>query len=325
MINELRNQIDRDDNNPLIVTPSLLSAGDHTGDLSEFINSNLNDIKIDLAHHGAILFRGFAIHSKDDFRTLADSINESPMPYTDGNSPRTKLTSNTYTSTEFPADQFISLHSELSYSDVWPDRMLFCCVQPALEGGETPLCDNATLLSLLPEEIVNEFSQKDLCYIRNLHGGYGLGPSWQKTFETEEKSEVEAFCKKTNSEFTWHADDSITIRQYRPSVRIHPLSGEKLWFNQADQFHISNFEPEVQEATLALYGDDVTSRPQHVTFGDHTEIDPAYFSVIRSLTHEVMVPVKWQAGDLVYLDNMKVMHGRMPYKGNRTVLLTMYK
>ncbi len=325
MINELRNQIDRDDNNPLIVTPSLLSAGDHTGDLSEFINSNLNDIKIDLAHHGAILFRGFAIHSKDDFRTLADSINESPMPYTDGNSPRTKLTSNTYTSTEFPADQFISLHSELSYSDVWPDRMLFCCVQPAPEGGETPLCDNTTLLSLLPEEIVNEFSQKDLCYIRNLHGGYGLGPSWQKTFETEEKSEVEAFCKKTNSEFTWHADDSITIRQYRPSVRIHPLSGEKLWFNQADQFHISNFEPEVQEATLALYGDDVTSRPQHVTFGDHTEIDPAYFSVIRSLTHKVMVPVKWQAGDLVYLDNMKVMHGRMPYKGNRTVLLTMYK
>jgi alpha-ketoglutarate-dependent taurine dioxygenase len=280
---------------------------------------------MDLAHHGAILFRGFAIHTKDDFRAVAGSIRENAMPYTDGNSPRTKLTSNTYTSTEFPADQFISLHSELSYSNVWPDRMLFCCVQPALEGGETPLCDNAALLSLLPGEIVDEFSEKGLCYIRNLHAGYGLGPSWQKTFETEEQAEVEAFCKRTHSEFTWNEDESLTIRQYRPGIRNHPISSERLWFNQADQFHVSNFEPEVQEAILALYGEDASSRPQHVTFGDHTEIDPAYFSVIRSIIDEIMVPVKWQGGDLVYLDNMKVMHGRMPYKGNRTVLLTMYK
>ena len=325
MIQKLRNQNGRSDRTPLIVTPNLLSSGDQTEDLADFINGNLDDIRMDLAHHGAILFRGFAIHTKDDFRAVAGSIRESAMPYTDGNSPRTKLTSNTYTSTEFPADQFISLHSELSYSNLWPDRMLFCCVQPALEGGETPLCDNAILLSLLPAEIVDEFSEKGLCYIRNLHAGFGLGPSWQKTFETEERAEVEAFCKRTHSELTWNEDESLTIRQYRPAIRNHPTTGERLWFNQADQFHISNFEPEVQEATLALYGEDVMSRPQHVTFGDHTEIDPVYFSVIRSLTHEVMVPVKWQAGDLVYLDNMKVMHGRLPYKGNRTVLLTMYK
>ena len=316
---------DRTDRNPLLITPSELSGGGRTDELADFINGHIDDIRKNLAHFGAILFRGFAIHTKEDFRSIADAIKEEAMPYTDGNSPRTKITSTTYTSTEFPADQFISLHSELSYSNVWPDRMLFCCVQPAQEGGETPLCDNATLLSLLPEEIVNEFSQKQLCYIRNLHDGYGLGPSWQKTFETEDRSEVEAFCKRTDSQFTWHEDGGLTIKQYRPAVRVHPISGEKLWFNQADQFHISNFEPEVQEATLAIYGDDAMSRPQHVTFGDHTEIDPAYFPVIRSITHEVMVPVKWQGGDLVYLDNMKVMHGRMPYKGSRTVLLTMYK
>jgi alpha-ketoglutarate-dependent taurine dioxygenase len=325
MIENLRNQQDQTSRNPLLITPSELSGGSRITDLADVINANLDDIRRDLAHFGAILFRGFAIHTKDDFRNIAGSIKEEAMPYTDGNSPRTKLTSNTYTSTEFPADQFISLHSELSYSNVWPARMLFCCVQPAMEGGETPLCDNATLLSHLPKEIVDEFSQKQLCYIRNLHAGYGLGPSWQKTFETEEKAEVEAFCKRTDSEFTWHTDDSITIKQYRPAVRMHPISQEKLWFNQADQFHISNFEPDVQEAIMALYGDDTSSRPQHVTFGDHTEIDAAYFSIIRSITHTVMVPVSWEAGDLVYLDNMKVMHGRMPYKGSRTVLLTMYK
>lgn len=325
MIEKLRNQNDRSDRNPLMLTPSLLSTGNHTKDLSDFINGNLHDIRKDLAHHGAILFRGFAIRTKEDFRTMANSIHEQAMSYTDGNSPRTKLTSTTYTSTEFPSDQFISLHSELSYSNVWPDRMLFCCVQPAEEGGETPLCDNAQLLSMLPKEIVDEFTAKGLCYIRNLHAGFGLGPSWQKTFETEEKEEVESFCAKTDSAFAWQVDDSVTIRQYRPAVRYHPVTHERLWFNQADQFHISNFEPEVQEATWALYGDDAMSRPQHVTFGDHTEIDPTYFSVIRSLTREIMVPVSWQAGDLVYLDNMKVMHGRMPYEGDRTVLLTMYK
>lgn len=308
-----------------MITPAELGGADQVAELSAFINAHLDDIRSDLSHHGAILFRGFGIHTKDDFRMMAGSIHEQTMSYTDGNSPRTKLTSTTYTSTEFPADQFISLHSELSYSNVWPDRMLFCCVQPAEEGGETPLCDNARLLTMLPKEIVDEFTAKGLCYIRNLHAGFGLGPSWQKTFETEAKGEVESFCTKTDSAFTWQIDDSVTIKQYRPAVRNHPVTNERLWFNQADQFHISNFEPEVQEATWALYGDDAKSRPQHVTFGDHTEIDPAYFSVIRSLTREIMLPVKWQAGDLVYLDNMKVMHGRMPYQGERTVLLTMYK
>jgi alpha-ketoglutarate-dependent taurine dioxygenase len=325
MIETLRNKKDPADRNPLIISPSELSTGSQVGDLINFINGNLDDIRKDLAHSGAILFRGFAIHTKEDFKTVADAIREEAMPYADGNSPRTKLTGNTYTSTEFPADQFISLHSELSYSNLWPDRMLFCCVQPAIEGGETPLCDNAALLSLLPGEIVDAFSEKGLCYIRNLHAGFGLGPSWQKTFETEEKAEVEAFCKRTHSEFTWNEDESLTIRQYRPAIRNHPISNERLWFNQADQFHICNFEPEVQEAILDLYGDDASSRPQHVTFGDHSEIDPAHISVIRSITDQIMIPVQWQAGDLVYLDNMKVMHGRMPYKGDRTVLLTMYK
>jgi hypothetical protein len=33
--------------------------------------------------------------------------------------------------------------------------------------------------------------------------------------------------------------------------------------------------------------------------------------------------VRWEAGDVLLLDNMLVAHGRAPYRGSRRVLVTM--
>lgn len=314
-----------DNNSPVTLTPDSIGIGPEIHELLAWLNRNITAIQKDLSSLGAILFRGFNIITRDDFREIAEKVDEKQMTYVDGNSPRSKLKSNTYTSTEFPADQFITLHSELSYSNLWPLRMMFCCIESATKGGATPISDNAVLLEKLPKEIVEEFEAKGLCYIRNLHSGYGLGPSWQKTFETDVKSEVEDFCKRTDSHYMWLEEDSVRIKQYRPAIRTHPISGQRLWFNQADQFHISNFNADLQAAYEALYEGDSMSRPQHVTYGDHSEIDPSYFTEIRKLIDEIMLPVSWISGDLVYIDNMRMMHGREPFEGDRTVLLTMFK
>ena len=61
--------------------------------------------------------------------------------YVGGDSPRTKLSSKIYTSTEYPADQQIVLHNEMSFSNNYPRYLFFYCELPSLQGGETPLAD----------------------------------------------------------------------------------------------------------------------------------------------------------------------------------------
>lgn len=309
---------------PAIITPDSAGTANNADALMSILTNHKDEIDKIIVDKGAVLFRGFHIDDDETFRKVSAAISANLMPYVDGNSPRTNLGEGLYTSTEFPADQFISLHSELSYSDKWPGRMLFGCITAAEEGGETPLCDNKILLDHLPAEIVDAFMEKQLCYIRNLHSGFGLGPSWQKTFETEDKATVEEFCRGTNNQINWNEDGSLTIKQYRPSVRSHSANNISYWFNQADQFHPSNFTDDIRMAFEALYGDDISKLPQYVTYGDGTEIPSAYFETIRNTVKELMVPVAWQVGDVVYLDNMRVMHGRMPYKGSRKVLLSMF-
>src|SRR5262245_46617142 len=141
--------------------------------------------------HGALLFRGCGVDSREALQRVVSGIGGPTIDYVDGNSPRQKLGSGVYTSTDYPPEFFISLHNELSYSNRWPGRLFFCCVTAPAEGGETPLADSRAILQRLRPDVREAFVEKKVKYIRNLHGGSGFGPSWQKTFETDDRGIVE--------------------------------------------------------------------------------------------------------------------------------------
>jgi alpha-ketoglutarate-dependent taurine dioxygenase len=276
-----------------------------------------------LLDHGAVLLPDTGIDGEAAFAAFAAAAAPALLDYVDGNSPRTKLTRGIYTSTEYPAEYFISLHNELSYSHRWPRHLFFCCITAAPQGGETMLADGRELLRRLPREIVEEFTRRRVKYLRNLHGGDGMGPSWQDTFETSDRAAVAAFCNGAEMEHEWRADGGLRVTQTRPAVISHPQTGEAVWFNQADQFHPSTHPEEVREALLAVYGDDPQELPQHVLFGDGGEMDRASLDQIRAATLAIMVPVAWRAGDLLVIDNVLVSHGRMPFQGARRILVSM--
>jgi alpha-ketoglutarate-dependent taurine dioxygenase len=276
-----------------------------------------------LLEHGAVLFRGFAIRTQELFQRAVAVLGGNTLSYVDGNSPREKLGGGVYTSTEYPAEYFISLHNELSYSKRWPSRVFFCCITAPAEGGETPLADSRAILRRLPEGVRDEFVQKQVRYIRNLHGGHGLGPSWQKTFETDDRAAVEEFCRATDSEFQWNEDGSLTVTQVRPAIAVHPRTGETVWFNQADQFHPSTHPPAVYESLMAFYDGREEAMPQTAAFGDGTPMDRALLDEVRRAASEEMRTFPWQEGDLLMVDNMLVAHGRKPFKGPRKILVSM--
>ncbi len=294
-------------------------------DVKRFISENIKSIKEKLHKHGVIMFRGFDIDSQDKLEAVVAAYPGQSMDYVDGNSPRTKLEKKVYTSTEHPSELFISLHNELSYSKVWPDQLFFCCVTPAEKGGATLVADCRKIVEKLSPETLSAFRDKGVRYIRNLHAGVGSGPSWQTTFETESKEEVEKIFKKDGIEFSWQDDGSVRLYQDRPATLIHPVTNEEVWFNQADQFHPSTNPEEVFLALMEIYEDDLHAMPQYASFANGEDIPLAMLEEVRSVAEEHTVDFPWEKGDLMLVDNVLAAHGRSPFEGERLVLVSMSK
>jgi alpha-ketoglutarate-dependent taurine dioxygenase len=305
---------------PLVVTPAR-DAARSCDALRGFIDDSKQWIEEQLVRHGAILLRGFAVADEHAFETVCRSIAGELGSYGGGNSPRTRLTRHVYTSTEYPRELPISLHNELSYAPNPPRRLFFHCQLPAASGGATPLADCRAFLRELAPEIRERFSRRGVRYVQNLHGGVGLGRSWQATFETESRAEVEARLAQEEAEFVWKPDGALRTTRRRPATARHPVTGEEVWFNQAEQWHPSSLDRKTRRALAALLQPE--DYPHDASFGDGSPFDDAELAAIRTALRAAAVSFPWQAGDVLVLDNHLVAHGRDPYTGERSIRVAM--
>jgi hypothetical protein len=193
-------------------------------------------------------------------------------------------------------------------------------MQPALEGGETPIADSRAIYRDMPPAIRERFADKGVMYVRNY--GNGLDVDWQQVFGTDSMSEVEAYCAGHDIECEWKDDGELRTRQICQGTARHPVTGEWVWFNQAHLFHVSNLEPEVRESLLDVVGDEV-DLPRNVFYGDGSPIDDETLSTVRGVLEKHKISFPWQAGDVVMLDNMLTAHARAPFKGPRKVIVAM--
>jgi alpha-ketoglutarate-dependent taurine dioxygenase len=296
--------------------------GTSVADFVSWMKANEAEVEKKLLQHGAILFRNTGINDVPDFDQVIKDIAGTPLSYVDGFSPRTKLTSSTYTSTEYDADFDITMHNELSYSAKWPSKLFFSCMIPCETGGETTIADCRQILKGFRPQLLQELETKGVRYVRNLHAGGGAGPSWQQTYETESKDDVEKFCTENNVEFIWKKDGGIKLTQLRPAIIEHPVTREKVWFNQVDQFHPSHLDPDIYEALMAMYETE-EDMPMYGSFGDATEIGNEKIAEIRETVDRFIVKNRWEKGDLLLVDNILVCHGRSAYTGNRKIVVSM--
>ena len=308
---------------PFVIEYTSNNGRAEPGLLTSWYQDNSEFIEQKMLEHGAILFRGFEINTPAAFARLTRSVATGLLDCLDDNGPRTKITSGIYTSTEYPAEYQLSMHSEYAYSHKFPSRLYFCCVVEPGRGGETPLADNRRILKRLDPEIVQEFRTKRIKYLRNLHGGNGFGLSWQATFQTTDKSAVEAYCRDMLIDYEWKADGGLRLENTFESVIQHPRTAEEVWFNQAPQFHPSDYPTEIYESLINSYRGMEDELPQTSLFGDNSRIDVAKLKYIRETMFKEATVNPWRQGDVVMLDNVLVCHGRMPFSGPRKILLAM--
>ncbi len=271
---------------------------------------------------GAVLLRGFGPLEPAEFgRFVRDFAGRPALDYVGGASPRVKVCEGVYTSTEYPRHYTLSLHNELSYNYRWPEHLYFYCDTPAAEGGETPLADSRMLLKKIDAGVAASFREKGVRYERRLHGGTGPGLSWQDAFETDDRGIVEEYCRAGDVGYVWGEEGGLRTSQVRPATHTHPLTGEEVWFNQADAFHTSGMHPETYREYISRMSEE--EFPLNAYHGDGSALDPAALAHVREVMAAEMSLFKWQAGDLLVVDNVLAAHGRMPFSGARRVLLAM--
>lgn len=332
--------------------PRVYSPGDtdalEPGFLPAWAGKNKNSIAEDLLEYGAILFRGFSVHSAQEFEDIALSLDKNLKTDYLGTSPRNRVTKFVHTASELPPHYPIMQHAEMSFLDKPPRKLMFFCSVPTSAQGETPLADLRKIYEDMEPSLLKKFETKGVKYIRKYDGPkasrYSLWKTkrWDEMFSTTDKKEVEKIAAKQRFQVEWLEEDGLKLTNKQVAVRVHPKAKTKAWHNHSQVFHqdaakieygkIRNYQKTPRSAILSLVIVVLTAlkkwfvKPEdqdtNVVFGDGTEISPEEIRKVNDAFWKHLSVFPWKQGDVLLIDNYSVSHGRLPFSGPREILVT---
>ncbi|MGX5836942.1 TauD/TfdA family dioxygenase [Aeromonas piscicola] len=272
-----------------------------------------------IKEHGAVMLRGFAALDAAGLGELATIHAGELREYDNRSTPRTQVSGRVFTSTEYPADQTIPMHNEMSYTDAWPALLFLACVTPPETGGETPLADSARVYRRIPLAVRERFERDGVMYVRNF--GQGLDLTWQEVFQTSERAQVDAFCEAHGIHAEWLGGERLCTRHVVQASLRCLASGDMVWFNQGHLFHASSLPPAVERELRENFAEN--ELPRNAMHGDGSPFEPEELEAIRAAYAAEEIVMPWQTGDIVIVDNEQFAHGRRPYTGKRSILVAM--
>lgn len=315
---------------PLVIEPSHKNF--KLPELWEILKKDNKFFKESLLKYGGLLFRNFPLSTAADFEEAMNHLDTGrAIEYIGGDSPRTKVRGNIYTSTEAPPSFKIPLHNELSFVNKYPKHIYFFCETPPVAKGETIIADTRKIFDQIDERVKGRFMEKKLkyrsCYFYKSKFmdflAKGSHKSWIQVFETEDKKEVERKCFENDFGFKWRGD-WLEICQTRPPVIMHPETKENIWFNQVQLFDFNpRFLGTSKYLAAKLFYCRKHMRLHEVFFGDGSLIPRSDIYHIMDVLDRNTLAFPWQKGDLLVLDNILSMHGRETFNGKRRILTAM--
>jgi hypothetical protein len=182
-------------------SPLLIQRQSGECDLAAVVETQLAGWNARLLNHGALLFRGFASSGVPAFERVVGALAEDRLDYVYGSTPRHAIGDRLFTTTEYPPSQEIPLHNENSYQREWPLKVAFCCLQPASDGGETPIADMRCVNDAIGQELLDIFESRGVKYVR--HYSPFVDVSWQQVFRTDDPAGVADLCADRGIEHEW--------------------------------------------------------------------------------------------------------------------------
>ncbi|MFL6120015.1 TauD/TfdA family dioxygenase [Actinophytocola sp.] len=302
--------------------PATLPVTDVTGAASVrgWLAEHREPLRAELLRHGHLLIRGLEVRSPEEFATVRDVLIDRPAPHSrEETTSRSAYGDGVFSATDLPPEQTIRLHHEDSYSVTFPGLLIFSCLVAAETGGATTIGDARSVRDLLPADLVAEFRSRGWLMVRNYTEHVGL--SWQRTFDTDDPAMVERYCAPREIGWEWRPGGQLRTTALRAATIRHPRSGEEIWCNHVAVFNEWTHDADVREILVEAYGPD--GLPHNTYYGDGGAIEPSVVAALNKAYDEATVPVRWQPGDLLLVDNVLCGHGREPYRGSREVLVAM--
>ncbi|MGH8438067.1 MAG: TauD/TfdA family dioxygenase [Pseudomonas sp.] len=192
----------------------------------------------------------------------------------------------------------MGLHCENGNAPIWPDLSWFYCQKAPLTGSQTTLCDGQLVLKDFSQRLVDKFSNQKIRYRRSVPGD-----KWRRIVchynptinhvDDVKFSDLESIVGlEPGTTVTYHEEsDSVSYIFVVSAIQRSPFNDKKAFANSilGPSFNyespvIDFADGEAFDATLLKEIEDVTSRHTHI--------------------------VGWQDGDVVMIDNRRVMHGR---------------
>ena len=228
---------------------------------------------------GVLLFRGFNFDLQE-FERFADFFGTSDA----GFHPGLQGTSRDV----FVGRAALGPHAELAYTPWPPDLLWFYCVHPAAQQGRTTLFDGIRFLSELDPATRDLFLKKKLLFSQ-----FFIPSAWQDRYG---KTQPEAIALLEPYGVVVEFKGPCLFTKYVVSAI------RKTKFNGLDAF--------VNTVVHALDDPEFYG----MTFEDGQPIPVEVENSLRAIATRVMVPLHWQSGDFVMVDNTRVMHGREAYE-----------
>lgn len=293
-----------------------------------------------LTAHGAVLLRGFhALDGAAPFNALLGVLAPELMDYVGGSAPRHAVLGKVMTATDLPPAYSLALHQEMAYTARSPQGIAFFCETPPDGGGQTTVADARVVTARLDPALRARFDAQGVRVCRALPSPAalsrkpGIPKAWPDVFGTSDPDEVRRIALSRGWDIEWLPDGSLQLLQeLLPGFRSHVLTGERVWFNQA-HYHtpectLAWAERDARQQDAAQIRRALVEDPQLLDrsfHGDGSEVSSADAHHIWHTLMSAEVPVTWQAGDVLLLDNVLAMHGRRAFSGRRRILAALIR
>ncbi|MFJ7205956.1 amino acid adenylation domain-containing protein [Streptomyces sp. NPDC098789] len=308
-------EVTRTDGRPAVLTLD----GPAPADPAAWAAAHRARLRATVAEHGALLVRGLGLADADTVGAVSREVLHEVMTEREGFAVRRRLADGVLSSSEWPADQPMCMHHELSYAREVPGTLLFACLTAPDSGGVTGVADSADVLQALPAELVARFEAEGWRLDRNYTETVGVGLA--DAFGTADRAAVAAYCARRGITPTWQPGGDLRTSQRAAAVLTHPLTGRRGWFNQIAFLNEWTLDPLIREYLLFEFGDD--GLPFNSTYGSGARLDEDTVLAINAVYEKHTLREPWRAGDLLIVDNLRMAHSREPYEGDREIAVVL--
>lgn len=249
------------------------------------------DLMLALADHGYVLLRGFE-SSQETFSELIKDVSSritlDPARKFAGGNVAQKIEAGLVPQ---------GLHVENGATPWVPDLVWFYCERPADVGSQTTICDGYRVWERLPERTRRRFLEQRITFSRDVPEDKWKGLVLRLL---DGKKSLEQITFDDLLEVT---DDHVDAKYLvRPGGAVHYK-----YFTHAA--HPTLFGDAIAFANSILTPS-INYEPPVIEFEDGSPLDAMLMRQILEATELETNEIDWRIGDVVLVDNSRVMHGR---------------